>query len=98
MINKIISKDKIIDIIRDLLNHVYQFIHVENKKNEVDELTENIVLLLRKELFSLTDYQTTVVDGKNISQLVEFFANAKVKDYKSLTNKSIFKYMDMIDM
>lgn len=98
MINKIISKDKIIDIIRDLLNQVYQFIHVENKKNEVDELTENIVLLLRKDLFSATDYQTTVVDGKNILQLVEFFANSKVKDYKSLTNKSIFKYMDMIEM
>ena len=98
MINKIISKDKIIDIIRDLLNQVYQFIHVENKKNEVDELTENIVLLLRKDLFSATDYKTTVVDGKNILQLIEFFANSKVKDYKSLTNKSIFKYMDMIEM
>ena len=98
MINKIISKEKIIDIIRNLLKQVYQFIHVENKKNEVDELTENIVLLLRKDLFSVTDYQTTVVDGKNILQLVEFFANSKVKDYKSLTNKSVFKYMDMIDM
>ena len=98
MINEIISKDKIIDIIRDFLKHVYQFIHIENKKNEVDELTENIVLLLRKDLFSTTDYQTTVVDGKNILQLVEFFANSKVKDYKSLTNKSVFKYMDMIDM
>jgi hypothetical protein len=98
MINKIISKEKIIDIIHDLLKQVYQFIYVENKKNEVDELTENIVLLLRKDLFSATDYQTTVIDGKNILQLVVFFANSKVKDYKSLTNKSVFKYMDMIDM
>jgi hypothetical protein len=49
-------------------------------------------------LFSVSDYKSTVVDGKNIIQLVEFFANSKVKDYKSLTNKSIFKYMDMIDM
>jgi hypothetical protein len=98
MINNIISKEKIMDIILYLIKNVYEFIQLEDKKNEVDELTENIVLLLRKDLFNENDYQKMVVEDKNISQLIELFANSKVKDYKSLTNKSIFKYMDMIDM
>ena len=29
---------------------------------------------------------------------MKIIANSKVKDYKSLTNKTIFKFMDLIDM
>jgi hypothetical protein len=71
---------------------------MDEKKNEVDELTENIVLLFKRELFTEKDCEKEVVSGMNISQLIEFLANCKVKDFKSLTNKSIFKFMDMIDM
>ena len=98
MVNKIISKEKILDIIHYLLNKVYEFMHLEDKKNEVDEMTENIVLLLKKDLFNEKDYQRSIVEDKNMTQLIEFLANCKAKDYKSLSNKSIFKYMDMIDM
>lgn len=98
MINKIISKDKILDIIHTLLNNIYEFIGIENKKNEVDELTENVVLLVRKDWLNEEDFNRIIVEDKSLGQLIEFLANCKVKDYKSLTNKSIFKYMDMIDM
>ena len=98
MVNNVIPKEKILDIIHYLLNKVYEFIQLEDKKNEVDEMTENIVLLLKKDLFNEKDYQRNVVENKNITQLIEFLANSKVKDFKSLSNKSIFKYMDMIDM
>ena len=33
-----------------------------------------------------------------ISEIIEKIAKSKVKDYKSLTNKSLFKFMDLIDM
>ena len=98
MINQIISKEKIIHIVQILLRQIYDFIHVEDKKNEVDEITENVVLLFKKELFSKKECETKVVADMNISQLIEYFANCKVKDFKSLTNKTIFKFMDMIDM
>ena len=98
MTNKMISKEKIIHIIHHLLSQIHEFISVEDKKNEVDELTENIVLLFKKELFSQKDCETKVTADMNITELIEFFANCKVKDFKSLTNKSIFKFMDMIDM
>ena len=38
------------------------------------------------------------ITGSSINEIVERIANSKVKDYKSLTNKSLFKFMDLIDM
>ena len=31
-------------------------------------------------------------------EIIEKISHSKVKDYKSLTNKTIFKFMDMIEM
>jgi len=98
MINKIIEKEKIICLLKNLMEQVSRFIPVENKKNEVDELTENIVILYKKELFSEEDLEDTEIDGVAIPVFIETLANSKAKDYLSLTNKSIFKFMDMIDM
>ena len=83
---------------KNLMEQVSRFIVVENKKNEVDELTENIVLLYKKELFSEEDLEDAEIDGLTIPEFIEKLANSKAKDYLSLTNKSIFKFMDMIDM
>ena len=48
MNNNIISKDKIITIIRNLMSKIYVYINQDNKKNEVDEITENIAILYKK--------------------------------------------------
>jgi len=95
----IISKVEIIKITRNLLAKVYQYISVENKKNEVEELTETIVLLYKKDLYKndeCEDYER--IEGFTISEIIEKIANSKIKDYKSLTNKALFKFMDLIDM
>jgi len=99
MINGIISKSEIQKITRNLLADVYSFISMENKKNEVDELTETIALLYRKDLYEDDegdDYEQ--IEGYTISEIIEKIAKSKVKDYKSLTNKTLFKFMDLIDM
>lgn len=97
MNNNIISKDKIINIIRNLLNQINSFINEDNKKNEVDELTENIAILYKKELFTYNiDYE--LINGKTITEIINHLAHCKPKNYLSLTNKSIFKFMDLIDM
>ena len=99
MINGIISKDKIIYITWILLSQIYKFISEENKKNEVDELTENIAILYVKDLYQYDDGDKyKKIEGFTISEIIEKLANSKVKDYKSITNKTIFKFMDMIDM
>ncbi len=98
-INGIIPNKTITNVTRNLLYQIYTFILQEDKKNEVDELTENVAILYKKEFYSdevERDYE--LIDGQTILQVIEKIAHGKVKDYKSLTNKTIFKFMDMIDM
>jgi hypothetical protein len=99
--NGIIPNTTIISITRNLLAQIYTFISQENKKNEVDELTENIALLFKKDLYGDDDdddAEYELIEGFTITEIIEKIAHSKVKDYKSLTNKTVFKFMDMIDM
>jgi hypothetical protein len=41
------------------------------------------------------DYE---VSGDSIADTVTILARSKAKDFKSLSNKSIFKYMDLVEM
>ena len=99
MSNGIISEKQIMRITRNLLAQIYKFISVDDKKNEVDELTETVAILYKKELYADDDgddYEQ--IEGYNINEIVERIAKSKVKDFKSLTNKTLFKFMDLIDM
>jgi hypothetical protein len=99
MSNGIIPQKTIMIITRNLLAQIYQFISQEDKKNEVDELTENVAILYKKELYKDDDGdEYSQIEGYTIFEVIEKIAKSKVKDYKSLTNKSLFKFMDMIDM
>jgi hypothetical protein len=99
MNNKIITTIKIINITRTLISQIYEFISVDNKKNQVDELSENVFILYKKELYEQDtgkDYE--LINGLTIMEVIQQIAHSKVKDYKSLTNKTLFKFMDMIEM
>jgi hypothetical protein len=99
MLNGIISKNEIMSITRNLLAQIYTFISIDNKKNEVDELTETVAILYKKDLYIDDDAdEYEHIEGFNISEIIERIANSKVKDFKSLTNKSLFKFMDLIEM
>jgi hypothetical protein len=99
MYNGIIPRVTIMRITRNLLSQIYVLISQDNKKNEVDELTETIGILYKKELYEGDDVEDyDKIDGFTISEIVDKIAKSKVKDYKSLTNKSLFKFMDLIDM
>lgn len=99
MNNGIVSKKEIMNITRNLLSDVYKFISLENKKNEVEELTETISLLYKKEIYGTDDGDNyEKIEGYTIGKIIEKIANGKVSDYKSLTNKALFKFMDLIDM
>ena len=98
-LNGIISMLTILNITRNLLSQIFTYITEENKKNEVDELTENVALFYKKEFYENEDKpEYELIKGHNITGIIEIIAHSKVKDYKSLTNKTIFKFMDMIDM
>ena len=98
MNNNIISKDKIINIVKNLLNQINNYISQDNKKNEVDELTENVAVLYKKKIFMLDDIDYNLENGISVNEFIYKLAHSKTKNYLSLTNKSIFKFMDLIDM
>ena len=93
--NGVIEKEKIIDLTHYLINKIMLLIEENNKKNEVDEITENIAILYNKYIF---DNCEESMNSKNITEIINKLSHCKVKTYPSLSNKSIFKYMDMIDM
>jgi hypothetical protein len=96
----VIPKLDIILITRNFLAQIFEFISLDNKKNEVDELTETIAILYNKNLYHGEAYDKIAGPDNlayDINELVEKLAKSKVKDYKSLTNKSLFKFMDLIE-
>ena len=98
-INNIILKESIINIMKDLLLCILELIQQIDKKNEVDELTENIAILYNKQIFdSNINYNDYLIEGKTITEVITILSTSKSKDYKSLSNKAIFKYMDLVDV
>jgi hypothetical protein len=99
MRNNMLTKSQIINILVILLNQINTYISQDNKKNEVDEITENVAILytneIMDELKELNDY---TVKNVAVSDFIELIANSKAKSYKSLTSKTIFKFMDMNEM
>jgi hypothetical protein len=103
-LNGLVDKKYIVRILKDLLENVMELIVIQNRKNEVDELTENIAILFNKEILDLVvnleDYNVSefLINDKSIIETITLLAKCKAKDYVSLSNKAIFKYMDLIEM
>jgi len=95
MNNNIINKDKIVNITHVLLCQINFLLAQENKKNEVDEITENVALLYNKKLYD-DSVSYELIDGMTIPELISKLSKSKLSDYKSITNKSIFRFMDMM--
>jgi hypothetical protein len=99
MINGIIDKTKIVKLLKTLLSQVSEYILVADKKNEVDELFENVALLYKKDLIDCDSKdESLLVDGLSITEFITKLANSKVQKDKSLSNKTIFKCMDLVGL
>lgn len=96
MMNSIISKEVINNLIVSLFKQIHIFIYEDNKKNEVDELVENVCILFRKEVVEM--FSSEVVDGLTVLDLIDKLAKSKSKNFTSLSNKSIFKFIDLVEM
>jgi hypothetical protein len=94
-LNGIIKKEKLVDLTSHLLRDVIEYINLENKKLEVDEMIENISILYNKNWIETCDNN---INGENFMEIVKRLALSKSKKFPSLSNKSIFKFMDMIEM
>ena len=98
-INGLITNELISKIFAYLLNIVMIRSQENGNKHLVDELIENIAILYKPDMLSTIneDEDQFMIQDETITDYINILANAKSKDYKSLTNKSIFKLMDLIE-
>ena len=92
-----IENDDIIDFILFLEELVLKYSQEKNKTNEIDEITENIYILINEHDEKLEKnklWEQVVNDIIKISQLRKANPSTTI----SLSSRSVFKYMDIIDV
>lgn len=97
MKKNIINKNQILDITLMLCNKYIHYLNNDNKRNEIDELTEYISILYLHDV-DYDSYNKVDLHNISINNFINMIANSNHKDYKSLTNKSIFAFMDLLNM
>ena len=91
----IISGNSLGGIVDNLVNMIKSLIIVEGNKDQIDEISENIFIIMDKGYDML---KKTWENFDNVNSYLLSITNMKKRDYPSLTNKTIFKFMDLKDL
>ena len=90
MVRGLIGPDLVLNTIVEFQDLTFSYIDIDNKTNEVDEITENVVLLLTMCKPTLSEHPIWIAKiGPNIEKMV----GMKAKEHKSLSSRVFFKYM-----
>jgi hypothetical protein len=92
--NGVVELDVVIDIMEEFLKKTLEYIDLENKTNEVEEITENIFVLVS---MSQDILESSVRWKEGILTTLHQISKMKTKEHSSLTTRMVFKYMDIID-
>jgi len=91
----IIESEKICEIIINLFTILHNFISSNTKKNELDELSELLYIMI------VNSYELIKKDhpnwAKEILTNIQQITKIKIKENTGITNKCIFKHMDILD-
>jgi len=93
VINGVLEREKIFEIIFYLRKTIIEYMEMENRSNEIEEITENMYLFITILNESCKQYQEWNV----IVETVKQFSKLKIKEKKSLSSRAIFKYMDILE-
>jgi len=92
----LINVKEIMTIFEQIKTNMLSAIKEQEKKNIVDEMTEIVYIIIvngHEQLKTLED------DGwENIEDFVNTVSAYKVSSFPSITNKTIFKFMDILDV
>ena len=93
----VVDTCKIVDIVHQLQSLIREHLRQSDRANEVEELTENLFIILKDAHALLRTGHAEEWDA--IMAEVEFNGQLKPKNakYPSITNKTIFKHMDILD-
>jgi hypothetical protein len=89
-----ISVDQLLDILDYFINKTLEYVDLDNKTNEVEEITENVYIIISS---SQSIIHKENLWTETILPKVILISQKKKNDHKSLSNRAIYKYMDIID-
>jgi hypothetical protein len=92
--HQVITETVVINMIMAMQDLSEKYIDEENRKTEVEEITENLFLLITSSPSSL---KTEDLWKTKIEPDIRRFAAYKAKDKTSLSNRVVFKYMDIVE-
>lgn len=96
----IVDKTHVLTIMKQLQELLYANIRQEGKTNEVDELSENLYIIVKNSHVDMKDAkkepEVAETFARRVEQITEI-SKLKLKSKPSITNKTIFKHLDMLD-
>lgn len=88
----------IFEYVVELLNHYVNMsidnADIENRMNEIEEITERIFIIITKSENVLVEHE---IWKNEILHKIIILSQMKMKEHKSISNRIIFRYMDIID-
>jgi hypothetical protein len=97
----IVEKTQVLALMKQIQELMYSNMRQEGKMNEVDELAENLFIMVKHSHVvlkdrSISDVLTVETFDTRVEQITEI-SKLKIKSKPSITNKTIFKHLDMLD-
>ncbi len=86
--------EQLLGVLDYFIDKTLEYVDIDNKTNEVEEITENVFLIISSSQ-SLIHKHTTWTN--TILPKIIAMSQKKKNSHKSLSNRAIFKYMDIID-
>ena len=93
MLHKIIDIEMVFELINNLIDKHIQYLEDEGKKNIIDEISENIYIIIT--LGAPSFKKSTQWD--KIINYINKISESKSSSFPGLTNKTIFKFMDILE-
>lgn len=90
---KLINIENIITMVNVIQSSIIEYINMDDKKEIVDELSELLYIIITNGLKLLYTHK----EWSNIYNNILYITTIKIKSKKSITNKTIFKHMDILD-
>jgi hypothetical protein len=94
MLENIIPVEKIVTIIEDLQSYLSESIKKVDNTNICEELTELIFIIITNSSSRISKNED---DWTNIVRRVNMISNLKPKAEPSISNKTVFKHMDILE-
>jgi hypothetical protein len=89
----VIEQEIMVNIINHIQRLMFEKINEAGNKEIVDEMSENMHILIVNSYSELNEHS----DWDDIVSNIETISKYKVKEYPSITTKTVFKFMDILD-